>query len=179
MHHPSTGALGLTADAAVARLRAMTSLVGPGDDLSLDGGLEVLTRSFAEQVAAQTALLVACNPDDPLAPVRASWGLRTDTHGTAVRRGEGTAGRLLDGGSGGRPCPGLPGGGPHRGRQRRSSHHRFGRRADPVALRGGGRAVRGLLAPAARRTRTAGLGRGGIRGRGGSLPRRLGAAAGV
>jgi diguanylate cyclase (GGDEF)-like protein len=79
----------------------MTSLVAPGDDLSLDGGLEVLTRSFAEQVSAQTALLVACNPDDPLAPVRASWGLRTDTHGTAVRRGEGTAGRFLDGGRAG------------------------------------------------------------------------------
>ena len=83
------------------RLRALTSLVEPGDDLSLDGGLEVLTRSFAEQVAAQTALLVACDPDDPLAPVRASWGLRTDTDGTAVRRGEGTAGRLLEGGRAG------------------------------------------------------------------------------
>ena len=101
MHHPSNGALGLTAHAAVPRLRALTSLVEPGDDLSLDGGLEVLTRSFAEQVAAQTALLVACDPDDPLAPVRASWGLRTDTDGTAVRRGEGTAGRFLEGGRAG------------------------------------------------------------------------------
>jgi diguanylate cyclase (GGDEF)-like protein len=101
VHPPSSSSPGLTVDAAVPRLRALTALVEPGDDLSMDGGLEVLTRSFAEQVAAQTALLVACDPDDPLAPVRASWGLRTDPHGTAVRRGEGTAGRLLDGGRAG------------------------------------------------------------------------------
>jgi diguanylate cyclase (GGDEF)-like protein len=101
MHHPSHGASDLSVEAALPHLRAITSLVEPGDALSLDGGLEVLTRSFAEQVAAQTALLVACDPDDHLAPVRASWGLRTDTHGTAVRRGEGTAGRLLDGGPAG------------------------------------------------------------------------------
>jgi len=99
--HPSYGSSDLTVDAAVPRLRAVTSLVDPVDDLSLDGGLAVLTRSFAEQVTAQTALLVACGEDDQLAPVRASWGLRTDTYGAAVRRGEGTAGRLLEGGRAG------------------------------------------------------------------------------
>jgi diguanylate cyclase (GGDEF)-like protein len=105
---PSGGSSRLTVDAAVPRLRAVTSLVEPLDNLSLDGGLEVLTRSFAEQVAAQTALLVACNEDDELAPVRASWGMSSDTYGTAVRRGEGTAGRLLDGGRAGARALGAP-----------------------------------------------------------------------
>lgn len=99
----------MTVDAAVPRLREVTSLFRPGDDLSLDGGLEVLTRSFAEQVAAQTAMLVACDVDDALAPVRASWGLRTETHGTAVRRGEGTAGQLLAGGRAGARSLASPG----------------------------------------------------------------------
>jgi diguanylate cyclase (GGDEF)-like protein len=108
MHHPSNGALGLTVHTRVPRLRAMPSLAEPEADLSLDGGLEVLTRSFAEQVAAQTALLVACSEDDQLAPVRASWGMSSDTYGTAVRRGEGTAGRLLDGGRAGARALGAP-----------------------------------------------------------------------
>jgi diguanylate cyclase (GGDEF)-like protein len=63
--------------------------------VTLDGGLEVLTRSFAEQVAAETALLVVYDEDESLAPVRASCGLAVDPRGAAIRRGEGTAGRVL------------------------------------------------------------------------------------
>jgi diguanylate cyclase (GGDEF)-like protein len=75
----------------------VTSLADPVAGITLDGAPEVLTRSFAEQVAAQTALLVVAAGDEDLAPVRASYGLASDTTGAAVRRGEGIAGRLLEG----------------------------------------------------------------------------------
>jgi diguanylate cyclase (GGDEF)-like protein len=66
-----------------------------------DGGLEVLTQSFAEQVGAETVLLVVCHEDDQLAPVRAAWGLEPEIHGTAIRRGEGVVGQFLDSGRAG------------------------------------------------------------------------------
>jgi diguanylate cyclase (GGDEF)-like protein len=94
VHQSPNGSSGLTVDAAVPRLKAVSAMA---EGATMGGAAEVLTRAFAEQLAAQTALLVVFNGHEDLAPVRASWGLRSETAGTAVRRGEGLAGRLLDG----------------------------------------------------------------------------------
>ena len=97
MHHPPSDS-DLTEGSPVSHLRVVASRPEVLDPLSdMDGGLDVLTSSFAEEVGAQTALLVVCRKEDELAPVRASSGLGAETQGTAIRRGDGVAGILLNG----------------------------------------------------------------------------------
>jgi diguanylate cyclase (GGDEF)-like protein len=86
----------LTVNAATPRLRAVAALDDRIDHVGLDGGLEILTRSFAEQIAAETALLVVWDEEEGVARPKASWGLRPEVVTLAVRRGEGTAGGLLE-----------------------------------------------------------------------------------
>jgi diguanylate cyclase (GGDEF)-like protein len=99
MHSPPKSPAELPMNGAVPRLHAVTAPAEPAGGLSLEAGLRILTRSFAEQVAAQTALLVAFAEDDDVARGRASWGLSTEAAAIVVRRGEGTAGRPLQGGN--------------------------------------------------------------------------------
>jgi diguanylate cyclase (GGDEF)-like protein len=79
------------------QLRAVATPSESVDSLArTDGGLETLTQSFAEQVGAETVLLVVCREDDQLAPVWAAWGVEPEIQGTAIRRGEGVVGQFLD-----------------------------------------------------------------------------------
>jgi diguanylate cyclase (GGDEF)-like protein len=73
-------------------------LAEPVRGLDLDGGLGVLTKSFAEQVGAETAVLVVREGRGSVARARATWGLSAGTNGLTVRSGVGAVGRLLHGG---------------------------------------------------------------------------------
>jgi diguanylate cyclase (GGDEF)-like protein len=102
VHHPPSDSRPAAELLSISHLRAVATLPDPLDrQADAHGGFEAVTRSLVEQVGAQTALLVVCGEDDELAPVRASWGLATETRGTAIRRGEGVVGRLLAGNSAG------------------------------------------------------------------------------
>jgi diguanylate cyclase (GGDEF)-like protein len=87
-------------DAPIARLRAVPEPpTGSEDgDLDVDRRLALITRSFAERIGAETALLVVSDDDGGSAVPRASWGLREGAKAGPVRRGEGAAGRVLEGG---------------------------------------------------------------------------------
>jgi diguanylate cyclase (GGDEF)-like protein len=81
----------------------------------IDGGLELLTGSFAEAVDAHTALLLLWDENAQLARARAARGLGPGVRGLTVHRHEGAAGELLAGARArvrpverGEPCPTDP-----------------------------------------------------------------------
>jgi diguanylate cyclase (GGDEF)-like protein len=92
VHHPNPS--DLTLGPPIARLRAVPGIDALAADGGVDGALGVLTRSFAEQVAATTALLLVFDDDSDVAYAHGSWGLG-ETMGLGIRRGEGAAGRVL------------------------------------------------------------------------------------
>ncbi len=97
MTRPPYGPPRLTLQGATPRLHAVTTLDESPATTNGDGGLGTLIRSFAEQAAAETALLVVMDGEQgELARVRATWGLNVDPGDIAVRRGEGAAGRVLE-----------------------------------------------------------------------------------
>jgi diguanylate cyclase (GGDEF)-like protein len=64
---------------------------------SLDGGLAVLTRSFAEAIGAPTALLLLWDESRRVGEARATWGLNHSGRDLTVRPHQGATGRLLAG----------------------------------------------------------------------------------
>jgi diguanylate cyclase (GGDEF)-like protein len=68
-----------------------------GDRIGLGGGLDALTRSFASEVGAATALLALWDEHDGAARIWAPYGLKPGVEEARVRRGEGTAGEILNG----------------------------------------------------------------------------------
>jgi diguanylate cyclase (GGDEF)-like protein len=62
----------------------------------LGGALGTLTRCYAEELGADTALLVVWDEEKQVAEARCVWGLDIDDSGLAVKRGEGFVGRLLE-----------------------------------------------------------------------------------
>jgi diguanylate cyclase (GGDEF)-like protein len=83
-----------------ARLRMVTPPPERGNGASLDGGLEVITAAFAEQIGADTALLLACDREEQAIRARVALGLDAEVEDAAIHPGAPT-GHLLKGGPAG------------------------------------------------------------------------------
>jgi diguanylate cyclase (GGDEF)-like protein len=91
--HPQLQSIAIDREVAASPWLPATSRGG-----ELDSGLALLTRSFAEAVGAQTAVLLLWDEAEQRARPRATWRQSAQAPGLVVRRGEGFIGRLLDGG---------------------------------------------------------------------------------
>jgi diguanylate cyclase (GGDEF)-like protein len=79
-----------------ARLRVVTPHPEQGNGASLDGGLEVITAAFAEQIGADTALLLAWDREEQATRARVALGLDAQVEDAPLHP-DGPTGHLLQG----------------------------------------------------------------------------------